>query len=138
MSGRSVRMTVADTLSDLSKSNFENFVYELLDRREEPRIRRNRVEGKSYLEVTDVLVSTFTEAGAPRVVAELLRQIGCNEEADSFGERPLDTLKCHTPCIGYRMIMCIIYHHAVESSNSFIISLISDCTLIFVQTGMGT
>lgn len=86
MSSKTVKITLAETLEDLSKNNFEKFVEHLLDRREEPQVRRNSVEGKNYLGVTDVLVSTFTEARAPRVVVELLRQIRCNDEADRLGE----------------------------------------------------
>ncbi|KAG7241981.1 hypothetical protein INR49_024653 [Caranx melampygus] len=88
MGGKTVKITLAETLEDLTKDNFEKFVHHLLDRREEPRIRRSSVEGKNYLGVTDVLVSAFTEAGAPRVVVELLRGIGCNEEAARLGRRP--------------------------------------------------
>uniref|UniRef100_A0A665TT61 Pyrin domain-containing protein n=1 Tax=Echeneis naucrates TaxID=173247 RepID=A0A665TT61_ECHNA len=81
-----ITVILAETLADLSKDNFDHFVEQLLDRREEPRVRRNRVEGKSYLEVTTVLVSAFTESGAPQVVLELLRGIRCNSEADRLGE----------------------------------------------------
>lgn len=83
---RTIRMALVETLEDLSKQNFEKFCHQLLDRRQEPRVRRNRVEGKNYLDITDVLVSTFTEAGALRVAEEILRQIGCNDEAQSLGE----------------------------------------------------
>ena len=71
---------------DLSSSNFDNFRHELLHRKEGPRVARIRVEGKSRLEITNVLVSTFTETGAVGVAAEMLREIGCNEEADQLGK----------------------------------------------------
>uniref|UniRef100_A0A3B4TPB4 Pyrin domain-containing protein n=1 Tax=Seriola dumerili TaxID=41447 RepID=A0A3B4TPB4_SERDU len=83
---KTVRIIIADTLEDLSKAKFDKFVHHLLDRREEPRVKCNSVEGKNYLGVTDVLVSTYTETGAPRVVCELLREIRCNDEADRLGE----------------------------------------------------
>lgn len=83
---KTIRMALVETLEDLSRQNFEKFCHQLLDRRQEPRVRRSRVEGKNYLDITDVLVSTFTEAGALQVAEQLLRQIGCNEEAQSLGE----------------------------------------------------
>uniref|UniRef100_A0A3B4XJ80 Pyrin domain-containing protein n=1 Tax=Seriola lalandi dorsalis TaxID=1841481 RepID=A0A3B4XJ80_SERLL len=72
---KTVRIIIAETLEDLSKAKFDKFVHHLLDRREDPRVKCNSVEGKDYLGVTDVLVSTYTETGAPRVVCELLREI---------------------------------------------------------------
>ncbi|KAL6109532.1 pycard [Pungitius sinensis] len=81
MTPKSVRMTLAEMLDDLSRQKFDEFVDELLDRREEPRVRRNWVEGKSRLEVVDVLVSTFTEPEAVRVSVAVLEHINCHEEA---------------------------------------------------------
>lgn len=71
-------------LADLTAQEFEKFRHQLLDRREEPRVRRIRVEGKSYLEITDVLVSTFTEPGALQVAVDILRRIDCNDAAESL------------------------------------------------------
>ncbi|KAF3692258.1 Apoptosis-associated speck-like protein containing a CARD PYD and CARD domain-containing protein [Channa argus] len=81
---KTIKLAIADTLEDLSKQDFEKFCHQLLDRREEPRVRRCRVEGKNFLDITDVLVSTFTEAGALRVALEILRRIDCNHEAQSL------------------------------------------------------
>lgn len=89
MPPNTIRKALADTLEDLSKRNFEKFCHELLDRRDEPRIRRNRLEGKNYLDVVDVLVCTFTESKALQVTVETLRQIDCNEDADALGEIPV-------------------------------------------------
>uniref|UniRef100_A0A671VE10 Pyrin domain-containing protein n=1 Tax=Sparus aurata TaxID=8175 RepID=A0A671VE10_SPAAU len=86
MPPNTIRKALADTLEDLSKRDFEKFCHEILDRREEPRIRRNRLEGKNYLDVVDVLVCTFTESKALQVTVETLRQIDCNEDADALGE----------------------------------------------------
>nr|UBR18736.1 apoptosis-associated speck-like protein containing a CARD [Lateolabrax maculatus]WJN24708.1 ASC [Lateolabrax maculatus] len=86
MTSKTIKKALADTLEDLSKEDFAKFRHALLDRREEPRVRRNRVEGKNYLDITDVLVSAFTEAGALDVAAGLLRQIGCSQEADRLDE----------------------------------------------------
>ncbi|XP_077950899.1 apoptosis-associated speck-like protein containing a CARD [Gasterosteus aculeatus] len=84
MTARSIRVTLADMLDDLPGKNFDDFVDQLLDCGEEPRVRRNRVEGKSRLEVVDVLVSTFTETGAVRVSVEVLKQINCHEQANKL------------------------------------------------------
>ncbi|GAA6220462.1 apoptosis-associated speck-like protein containing a CARD [Lates japonicus] len=81
MAPKTIKNALKDTLEDLSQQNFKKFCSHLLDRREEPRVKRNRVEGKDFLDVTDVLVSTFTETGALRVAVELLKQIECTEEA---------------------------------------------------------
>ncbi|KAG7216559.1 hypothetical protein INR49_002046 [Caranx melampygus] len=43
------------------KEKLAEFVEELLDRKEEPRVRRNAVDGESYLVVTNVLVSLYRE-----------------------------------------------------------------------------
>ncbi|XP_054916931.1 uncharacterized protein LOC129379991 isoform X2 [Poeciliopsis prolifica] len=79
---RSVKQLLAETLEDLSKDNLDKFIFQLLDRREEPRVRRCRVEGKSRLEVVDVLVSTFTEDQAVDVTVEILRSISCKQQAE--------------------------------------------------------
>lgn len=77
---------IADILEDLSEQNFEKFRHLLLDRRTNPRIKRGRVEGKNFLGVTEVMVSTFTEDGALTVTEELLRKIGLNAEANHLGK----------------------------------------------------
>lgn len=81
-------MVLADTLDDLSKQNFEKFCHQLLDRRDGPQVRRCRVEEKSRLDIVDVLVSTFTEDGAARVTEDILRDMNCNQEAETLGQNP--------------------------------------------------
>ncbi|KAF3839520.1 hypothetical protein F7725_018237 [Dissostichus mawsoni] len=71
-------------MSNLSRHNFDNFCDELLHRKEKPRVARNRVEGKSFLEITEVLVSTYNETGAVEVAAEVLNEIDCKKEADQL------------------------------------------------------
>uniref|UniRef100_A0A3Q4GSY3 Pyrin domain-containing protein n=1 Tax=Neolamprologus brichardi TaxID=32507 RepID=A0A3Q4GSY3_NEOBR len=80
---KTITSTLADTLENLSKGEFERFCHKLLDRREEPRVKRSHVEDKSRLQITDVLVSTFTEEGALTVVLEILEAIGCNQRPAS-------------------------------------------------------
>ncbi|KAF1388301.1 hypothetical protein PFLUV_G00088780 [Perca fluviatilis] len=81
MAPKTVKRAISDILEDLSAENLEKFRVQLIDRREEPRVRRNRVAGKNFLEIADVLVTHFTEAGAPAVVVEILKDIGCAEDA---------------------------------------------------------
>ncbi|TNN24342.1 Apoptosis-associated speck-like protein containing a CARD [Liparis tanakae] len=87
MAPKTAKRAIKDALEDLSKAGFERFVDALLDRRATPRVRRSAVEAASRLAVGDVLVETFTEAGAPGVVAELLRGIDCHQAADTLGNR---------------------------------------------------
>uniref|UniRef100_A0A8D2ZT12 PYD and CARD domain containing n=2 Tax=Scophthalmus maximus TaxID=52904 RepID=A0A8D2ZT12_SCOMX len=86
MAAKTMKKSIADALEDLSEQDFKKFCSALRDRREEPRIRRNRLEGKGFLEVTDVLVTTFTEPEALRVALELLREIDCNDVAKRLDE----------------------------------------------------
>ncbi|TDH11450.1 hypothetical protein EPR50_G00060930 [Perca flavescens] len=81
MAPKTVKRAISDTLEDLSPENLEKFRAHLIDRREEPRVRRNRVAGKNFLEIADVLVTHFTEDGAPAVVVEILNAIGCARDA---------------------------------------------------------
>ncbi|XP_051261732.1 apoptosis-associated speck-like protein containing a CARD isoform X2 [Dicentrarchus labrax] len=100
MPPKTIRTALAEMLEDLSKKDLEKFCHQLLDRREEPRVRRNRVEGKSFLDIVDVLVSTFTERVALQVAVDILTQIDCNEAARALGEETAEYLpkpgSCHT------------------------------------------
>ncbi|KAI9532120.1 hypothetical protein NQZ68_034325 [Dissostichus eleginoides] len=75
------RKAVKRMLSNLTTPNFANFCHELVHRKKEPRVALNRVEGKSFLEITEVLISTYNETGAVVVAAEVLNEIECNKEA---------------------------------------------------------
>ncbi|KAL6109534.1 pycard [Pungitius sinensis] len=81
MPPKTVKRAIKDALADLSKEQFDEFCDELRDRPEEPKVPMNKVEKKSFLEIADVLVTTFTAAEAPSVTAELLIKIGCNHHA---------------------------------------------------------
>ncbi|XP_030605094.1 apoptosis-associated speck-like protein containing a CARD [Archocentrus centrarchus] len=87
MPPKTIKSALAEALEDLSKADFEKFCHKLLDRRQEPRVKRSKVEDKSRLQITDVLVSHFTEEGALQVAVEILKEIDCCEEA-----KPLETL----------------------------------------------
>uniref|UniRef100_A0A3Q3LYP5 Pyrin domain-containing protein n=1 Tax=Mastacembelus armatus TaxID=205130 RepID=A0A3Q3LYP5_9TELE len=84
MASRSIKAALADVLENLSEENFKKFCHHLMDLRAGLRVRRTAVEGKSCLEVADVMVSTFTEAKVVAVAEEILRAIGCNLEADDL------------------------------------------------------
>uniref|UniRef100_A0A3B4X609 Pyrin domain-containing protein n=1 Tax=Seriola lalandi dorsalis TaxID=1841481 RepID=A0A3B4X609_SERLL len=86
MAPKTRKALVRETLQNLRKAKFEAFVEALLDRREEPRVKCADVEDQGFLKVTNVVVSTFTEQKAPQVVAEILREIGCGEEAEKLGK----------------------------------------------------
>lgn len=86
MPPKTIRGAIKDALENLGGANLEKFRSALLDRREEPRVAVSRVEGKSFLVITDVLVSTFCEEGAARVTLELLKEIKCFNDAKTLGE----------------------------------------------------
>eukprot|EP00064_Thunnus_orientalis_P020285 superscaffoldBa00005495_g20419 len=71
MAPKTIKQALEDMLEDLKPEDFKKFCAQLVDRRKEPRVRRNRVEGKDFLDVADVLVSTFTEQGALAVADEV-------------------------------------------------------------------
>lgn len=79
-----IKHAIGNTLEDLRKNCFLKFCHQLRDRREEPRVRHSEVEDKTVLEITDLLVSTFTEPKALQVTLDILRQINCNNEAETL------------------------------------------------------
>ncbi|XP_077431389.1 apoptosis-associated speck-like protein containing a CARD isoform X2 [Vanacampus margaritifer] len=82
----SIKMVIRESLENLSVTNLAKFRAALVDRRVAPRVALSKVEGKDYLDITNVLVSTFTEDGAPAVTAELLKSIKCNDEAKELDD----------------------------------------------------
>ncbi|GAA6220463.1 uncharacterized protein LOC108899583 [Lates japonicus] len=84
MAHRTIRQAVAEALEDLTRDDFDKFCHQLRDRRGEPRIKHRDVEGKHFLDITDLLVSRFTEYGAGKVAVETLRQINCNQVAETL------------------------------------------------------
>lgn len=81
-----MKMLICEALEDLSQQDVDKFIHQLLDRREQPRILRSKVEGKSFMVVTDVIVSTFCEKKGLLVTIDTLKKIKCNEEASRLGE----------------------------------------------------
>uniref|UniRef100_A0A3Q3LLN5 Pyrin domain-containing protein n=1 Tax=Mastacembelus armatus TaxID=205130 RepID=A0A3Q3LLN5_9TELE len=87
MNRTTIKRALKDALADLSGEGLLEFCDELRDRRTEPRITRRSVEGKSYLQIIDLLVSTYTEQGALTVVLETLRKINCNQLAETLSSK---------------------------------------------------
>uniref|UniRef100_A0AAQ4NZR7 ETS1-related protein n=1 Tax=Gasterosteus aculeatus aculeatus TaxID=481459 RepID=A0AAQ4NZR7_GASAC len=81
MPPKTPKAAIKDALANLSKDDFEAFCHALIDRPGQPNVPYNKVEGKNFLRIADVLMSTFTEAKAPSVTAELLEEIGCKQQA---------------------------------------------------------
>ncbi|XP_029927439.1 uncharacterized protein LOC115373277 isoform X2 [Myripristis murdjan] len=95
-----IKGAVQDALEDLTKSQLDKFRSALLDRGGKTRVRRGSVDGKDFMDITDALVSTFTEPGALRVTKKLLKLIGCNKEAQDLDLQTrslLDKSSC-PPC----------------------------------------
>ncbi|XP_077950897.1 apoptosis-associated speck-like protein containing a CARD [Gasterosteus aculeatus] len=86
MPPKTTKRAIKDALANLPKDDFEAFCHALRDRPGQPKVPYNKVEGKSFLVIADVLMSTFTEAKAPSVAAELLEEIGCSEHATQLME----------------------------------------------------
>ncbi|KAM3614552.1 uncharacterized protein V6R79_016052 [Siganus canaliculatus] len=83
MPPKTKKAALVKMLENLSSKNFDDFRHELLDRREEPQVRQNKVENKGPRDIADVMVSTFTETGAVSVADEILReQLDLEEQAN--------------------------------------------------------
>ncbi|KAF6720662.1 Apoptosis-associated speck-like protein containing a CARD [Oryzias melastigma] len=136
MGSRTPKKILADTLEDLTETNFQKFVQDLVDRRQEPRVRRARVDGKGFLVVADVMVSTFTEKKVLSVAAEILRGIGCSEEAQQLKEAEsspsgseqhfvdkhfselIDRVTCVEPILDLLLQKEVLQHEAYNSIRS--------------------
>ncbi|KAM4579887.1 caspase a-like [Odontesthes bonariensis] len=75
MSGASMREFMQNAVESLSEEDFERFRDELVERKQEPRVRLNRVEKKPRREVVKVMINTFLEDEAFEVTKELLEKI---------------------------------------------------------------
>ncbi|XP_018582399.1 apoptosis-associated speck-like protein containing a CARD [Scleropages formosus] len=81
---KTVKDCLIEVLDDLDDDQFKKFKSKLVDRREEPRIRRGTIMTVDRLDVADKLVSTFTEEGASRVAVEILEFMGCRQEVEDL------------------------------------------------------
>ncbi|KAM9309524.1 uncharacterized protein KZ484_025562 isoform 3-T3 [Pholidichthys leucotaenia] len=84
MAQKNIKITLGKTLEHLRKEDFDKFCHYLINREDEEPISRGRVEGRSFLEVADVVVSHYAE-DALQVSVEILEQIGCRDEAKKLG-----------------------------------------------------
>ncbi|KAF6720671.1 Apoptosis-associated speck-like protein containing a CARD [Oryzias melastigma] len=71
-------------LQKLSSKEFKEFTDSLLDREGEPRVYKNQIEGKDYMEVTNVMVNVFSEKNVLSVAAEVLRDANLGGFADEL------------------------------------------------------
>ncbi|XP_077411667.1 uncharacterized protein LOC144042668 isoform X1 [Vanacampus margaritifer] len=83
----SKKMAIMNSLETLSRKNLDKFRSALVDRRGDRKVPLSKVENKDVTEITDVLVSTFTEDGAPAVIIELLNDIQCRNEAKKLNDK---------------------------------------------------
>uniref|UniRef100_A0A3Q3DFW2 Pyrin domain-containing protein n=1 Tax=Hippocampus comes TaxID=109280 RepID=A0A3Q3DFW2_HIPCM len=87
-------LAIADTLENLSKADYDKFCMFLVDGHGERRVPLSKVEGKNFLEVTNVLVNFFTEDEAVVITWELLMLIGCLQQAKELSKSPLCVCVC--------------------------------------------
>uniref|UniRef100_A0A3B3CM56 Pyrin domain-containing protein n=1 Tax=Oryzias melastigma TaxID=30732 RepID=A0A3B3CM56_ORYME len=76
----------APCLKKLSKEEFKEFVCELLDREEHPKVYKKQVEGKDYIDVAEVMVSVFSEVYVLQVAVEVLKEANFNNYAIDLGK----------------------------------------------------
>jgi len=79
-----VKLVLLNTLEELNKEQMKKFCARLLDREEEPRVRRCAIEDQDRVGVVDVLVSTFTEARAGGFTVGFLKAIDCHDLAEKL------------------------------------------------------
>lgn len=84
---KSIKDHLQDTFDDLGQGDQRKFKSKLCDRRTGPRVRRAQIEKVTdSIDLTDLMVNTFTETGAVPVTIEILQAIGCNEQASELKE----------------------------------------------------
>ncbi|KAI7807172.1 caspase a [Triplophysa rosa] len=77
-----------DTFDDLGKDDHKKFKLKLCDRKQEPRIRRAKIEKtEDSLDLADLMITHFTSNGAVAVTLEILEAIACNEHAEELREK---------------------------------------------------
>ncbi|KAM9806146.1 apoptosis-associated speck-like protein containing a CARD [Syngnathus typhle] len=76
---------VKEVLEDLSKQDFEMFCDALVHRPGDIKVAKNQVQDKGCIDVSNAVVSTFSEDGTPAVVIELLKSINLCDEAYKLG-----------------------------------------------------
>uniref|UniRef100_A0A673A3A0 Pyrin domain-containing protein n=1 Tax=Sphaeramia orbicularis TaxID=375764 RepID=A0A673A3A0_9TELE len=134
MSAKGISTEILDCLA----SEFERFCHALIHRRTEPRVRRNKVENKTRVEITDVLISTFTREHVVEVAVEVLRQIDCHQAADDLGENArvnvLQSLsKEQMYMFGYFQFYILHRLTSIRGYNTYVYWPFCVCFCIFVE-----
>uniref|UniRef100_A0A3Q2Y1A2 Pyrin domain-containing protein n=1 Tax=Hippocampus comes TaxID=109280 RepID=A0A3Q2Y1A2_HIPCM len=93
------KLAIADALANLTKAEYDKFCMFLVDGHGERRVPLSKVEGKNFLEVTNVLVNFFTEDEAMVITSELLTLIGCLQQAKELSKSPLCVCVCVCVCL---------------------------------------
>ncbi|XP_073702811.1 caspase a [Garra rufa] len=85
---KTIKDHLQDIFDDLGKEGQKKFKNKLCDRKVEPRIRRAAIEKLTdSIDLTDLMVNTFTTTGAVSVTLEMLKAIGFNEQATELTEK---------------------------------------------------
>ncbi|XP_054916976.1 apoptosis-associated speck-like protein containing a CARD [Poeciliopsis prolifica] len=82
MPPKTAKKILSNKLEDLSGDNLKKFRTELLDRKDG--VRTSQVEGKDFMEISDVMINVYSEKKALKVAEEILREIRCNQAADDL------------------------------------------------------
>ncbi|XP_058603835.1 apoptosis-associated speck-like protein containing a CARD isoform X2 [Onychostoma macrolepis] len=94
---KSIKDHLQDTFDDLGEGDQRKFKSKLCDRRTGPRVRRAQIEKVTdSIDLTNLMVNTFTETGAVPVTIEILQAIGCNEQASELKENAGKSLRVPT------------------------------------------
>ena len=83
MPPKTIKKAIKNCLENLREKDFKKFCDALIA---DAGIATSRVEGKDFLDVTNVIVITFGEAKALDMVIDLLEDNGCKEQADALGK----------------------------------------------------
>ncbi|KAM8735556.1 apoptosis-associated speck-like protein containing a CARD isoform 2-T2 [Acanthopagrus schlegelii] len=81
MPPKTIKKAIKNCLENLREKDFKKFCDALIA---DAGIATSRVEGKDFLDVTNVVVTNFGEAKALDMVIELLEDNGCKEQADAL------------------------------------------------------
>ncbi|XP_049325110.1 caspase a isoform X3 [Astyanax mexicanus] len=82
---KTIQDHLVNALDDLTTDKLKKFKNKLVDRKQEPRVRRSDVEKVEYTtELVDLLIDTYTTRTAVQVALEVLRTIGCNQVAQNL------------------------------------------------------
>ncbi|XP_013884174.1 apoptosis-associated speck-like protein containing a CARD [Austrofundulus limnaeus] len=88
MAPQTPKRLVSNALEDMSEVNLQKFCMALMEMKVDGRrvVRRNQVDGKKFWELADLMVGVFTETKVVNVAVEILRDIGCCQEAEDLAK----------------------------------------------------